>query len=226
MRTSTRDLGELHERIRSWLGGRLGCPVTVSALSHPSGNGMSSETLIFDASWEGSEGRREVGCVARMAPAGEAVPVFPDYDLGRQFEIMRLARERAGTPAPRALWFEPDPAPLGTSFFVMERLAGDVPPDVLPYTFEGWLLDASPPTANGSSGRAWPSSPDCTGPRSPPRTCAPSSSTGRASPRSGGTSTTSGPTTSGRTRRCGSRCWSGRSTGWRSTGRPIPAPTC
>ncbi|GGS55221.1 putative phosphotransferase [Planobispora rosea] len=144
MRTSTRDLGELRDRMRSWLGGRLGRPVTISALSHPSGNGMSSETLIFDASWDSAEGRRDVGCVARMAPAGEAVPVFPGYDLGRQFEVMRLARERAGTPAPRALWFEPDPAPLGTPFFVMERVAGDVPPDVLPYTFEGWLLEASP----------------------------------------------------------------------------------
>ncbi|MET8333859.1 phosphotransferase family protein [Streptosporangium canum] len=143
MRTSTRDLGELRERVRSWLTGRLGRPVTVSRLSQPSGNGMSSETLLFDASWDSPEGRREVGCAARMAPASEAVPVFPDYDLGKQFEVMRMVRERAGVPAPRTLWFEPDPGPLGTPFFVMERLAGDVPPDVMPYTFEGWLLDAS-----------------------------------------------------------------------------------
>ncbi|WP_433376867.1 phosphotransferase family protein [Streptosporangium sp. CA-115845] len=144
MRTSTRDLDELHERMRSWLSGRVGSPVTLSRLSAPSGNGMSSETLLFDASWTAAEGRREVGCVARMAPASEAVPVFPSYDLGRQFEVMRMARERAGVLAPRTLWYEPDPAPMGTPFFVMERLTGDVPPDVPPYTFEGWLLDASP----------------------------------------------------------------------------------
>ncbi|MFC7643593.1 hypothetical protein ACFQX6_24485 [Streptosporangium lutulentum] len=35
MRTSVRDLDELRERLRSWLTGRLGCPVTVSRLSHP-----------------------------------------------------------------------------------------------------------------------------------------------------------------------------------------------
>ncbi|MEU8382427.1 phosphotransferase family protein [Streptosporangium sp. NPDC048865] len=144
MRTSTRDLGELRERMRSWLAGRVGAPVALSPLSRPSGNGMSSETLLFDASWTSAEGAHEVPCVARMAPASEAVPVFPGYDLGRQYEVMRLVRERAGVLAPRTLWYEPDPGPLGAPFFVMERLTGDVPPDVLPYTFGSWLLDASP----------------------------------------------------------------------------------
>ncbi|GAA3010808.1 phosphotransferase family protein [Streptosporangium longisporum] len=159
MRTSTRDLAEVRERLRTWLTGRVGAPVTISRIAHPSGNGLSSETLIFDARWtsggegrevhEGREGREirethEARCVARMAPASEAVPVFPDYDLGRQCEVMRLARERAGVPAPATLWYEPDPGPLGTPFFVMERLEGDVPPDLPPYTFEGRLLEASP----------------------------------------------------------------------------------
>ncbi|MFI6497282.1 phosphotransferase family protein [Nonomuraea typhae] len=82
-----------------------------------------------------------------MAPAAEAVPVFPAYDLGAQFEVMRLVRERAGVPAPRPLWYEPDPEPLGMPFFVMEREDGLVPPDVMPYTFAGWLLDAAPEQA-------------------------------------------------------------------------------
>ncbi|MEV0592630.1 phosphotransferase family protein [Nonomuraea cavernae] len=140
MRTSTRDLDELRHRMGAWLRGRIGTPVVVSELSRPSSNGMSSETLFFTVSLQGRHDR----CVARLAPAAEAVPVFPSYDLRAQFEVMRLAREKAGVPAPRTLWFEPDPAPLGTPFFVMERLDGQVPPDVLPYTFEGWLLDAAP----------------------------------------------------------------------------------
>jgi aminoglycoside phosphotransferase (APT) family kinase protein len=144
MRTSTRDLDELRERLGSWLSGHLGCPVTVSRLSPPSGNGLSSETLIFDAFWDTAEGRKDLPCVARMAPASEAVPVFPNYDLGRQFDVMRLVRERAGVLAPRPLWFEPDPGPMGAPFFVMERLVGDVPADLPPYTFQSWLLDASP----------------------------------------------------------------------------------
>ncbi|MFC5832488.1 phosphotransferase family protein [Nonomuraea insulae] len=140
MRTSTRDLEELRERTAVWLRGRIGGSVTVSEMSRPSENGLSSETLFFTATWEAGSTR----CVARLAPAVEAVPVFPAYDLGAQFEIMRLAREKAGIPAPRALWFEPDPGPLGSPFFVMERADGEVPPDVLPYTFGGWLHDASP----------------------------------------------------------------------------------
>ncbi|MEU0570019.1 phosphotransferase family protein [Nonomuraea sp. NPDC005983] len=140
IRTSTRDLEELHDRVAAWLRGRVGSPVTVSELSRPSGNGLSSETLFFTASW----GRERTRCVARLAPAAEAVPVFPSYDLRAQFEIMRLARGKAGVPVPRALWLEPDPGPLGSPFFVMEREDGDVPQDLTPYTFEGWLRDARP----------------------------------------------------------------------------------
>ena len=45
---------------------------------------------------------------------------------------------------PRVLWLEEDPGPLGAPFFVMERVEGRVPPDVMPYTYEGnWLHAAS-----------------------------------------------------------------------------------
>ncbi|TYB61093.1 phosphotransferase family protein [Nonomuraea sp. PA05] len=140
LRTSTRDLEELRKRATVWLRARVGESATVSEMSRPSENGLSSETLFFTATWDG----RATRCVARLAPAVEAVPVFPSYDLRAQFQMMRLAREKAGIPAPRALWFEPDPGPLGTPFFVMERADGEVPPDVMPYTFGGWLHDASP----------------------------------------------------------------------------------
>ncbi|MEV0229080.1 phosphotransferase family protein [Nonomuraea sp. NPDC050786] len=140
IRTSTRDLEELGERLAVWLSGRLGVRTSVSGVSRPSENGMSSETLFFTAAW----GEGVTRCVARLAPAVEAVPVFPSYDLRTQFGIMRLAREKAGIPAPRALWYEPDPRHLGTPFLVMEREDGDVPPDVMPYTFGSWLLDAAP----------------------------------------------------------------------------------
>jgi aminoglycoside phosphotransferase (APT) family kinase protein len=143
MRTSTRDLDELRDRATRWLRGRVGGDATVSEMSRPSGNGLSSETLFFTASWDGTVKR----CVARLAPAEEAVPVFPSYDLRAQFEVMRLAREKAGIPAPLPLWFEPDPGPLGTPFFVMEAAEGDVPPDVMPYTFEVGLLAALHDTA-------------------------------------------------------------------------------
>ncbi len=45
---------------------------------------------------------------------------------------------------PRVLWLEEDPPPLGAPFFVVERVDGRVPPDVMSYTYEGnWLHAAS-----------------------------------------------------------------------------------
>jgi aminoglycoside phosphotransferase (APT) family kinase protein len=40
-------------------------------------------------------------------------------------------------------WSEPDPGPLGAPFFVMGRVDGQVPPDVMPYNFgDSWLFGA------------------------------------------------------------------------------------
>src|SRR5262245_33531613 len=117
MQTSTRDLAGLRDPLERWLRGKIGSTTRISDLSKPSDNGLSSETLLFDAEVAG----QVTPCVARVAPTTEAVPVFPSYDVGQQFEVMRTAREDGGVLAPRALWFEPDPQLLGTPFFVMER---------------------------------------------------------------------------------------------------------
>jgi aminoglycoside phosphotransferase (APT) family kinase protein len=103
---------------------------------------MSSETVLFDVAW----GRVSKALVARIAPDDADVPVFPTYDLDRQFRVIRLVGERTAVPVPTTLWSEPDPSHLGAPFFVMERVDGQVPPDVSPYPFGGnWLFDASPP---------------------------------------------------------------------------------
>jgi aminoglycoside phosphotransferase (APT) family kinase protein len=48
-------------------------------------------------------------------------------------------------PVPPLLWLETDPSHLGGPFFVMRRVDGLVPRDVLPYTFgDNWLHDADP----------------------------------------------------------------------------------
>jgi len=45
-------------------------------------------------------------------------------------------------PTPR--WCEPDPDAIGAPFFVMSKVDGEVPPDVLPYPFgSNWLFDAA-----------------------------------------------------------------------------------
>jgi aminoglycoside phosphotransferase (APT) family kinase protein len=146
-RTSTRDHDELHRRLVAWLGARVEDP-EVSELVVPESNGMSSETLLFEATWRraASPGTEPTvvtqACAARLSPDPEAVPVFPVYDLERQFRVMRLVGERTTVPVPRTLWMEPDPAAIGTPFFVMERVEGMVPPDIMPYPFGSWLSEA------------------------------------------------------------------------------------
>ncbi|MFI6149568.1 phosphotransferase family protein [Streptomyces sp. NPDC051109] len=139
-RTSTREPGELGRRLAAWLDGRLpGAKVTNVAV--PASNGMSSETLLFDIEHPDTPVR---GCALRLAADPAAYTVFPTYDMPRQHRVMSLVAAHTDLPVPRVLWLEQDPEPLGAPFFVMARAEGRVPPDVMPYTYEGnWLHAAT-----------------------------------------------------------------------------------
>jgi aminoglycoside phosphotransferase (APT) family kinase protein len=141
-RTSTRDRGELQRGLEAWLATKV-AKASISELVVPESNGMSSETLLFDASWDEGGATRTTGCAARLSPDPAAVPVFPVYDLERQFRVMRLVAERSSVPVPATLWLERDESHIGAAFFVMERVDGLVPPDIMPYPFGSWLSEAS-----------------------------------------------------------------------------------
>ena len=143
--TSTRDREDLRAALEEWLAARTGAAdARISELEVPQSNGMSSETLLFDADWTADGGLRRHRCVARLAPAADAMPIFPEYRMRDQFTVMSLVGERTSVPVPRTLWYEDDSAVLGTPFFVMERVDGSVPPDIMPYTFgDNWLAQAS-----------------------------------------------------------------------------------
>ncbi|MCR6031254.1 phosphotransferase [Nocardioides sp. zg-579] len=147
LQRSSRDARPLADRLASWLATQLpvGAHPAVVVHAGTDANGMSSETLPLDATWtEGGEQR--VGrYVARVAPAAEDFPVFPDYALGDQYDAMRLVAELTDVPVPAVRWLEPTGEVLGTPFFLMDRVEGVVPQDVLPYNFgDNWLHDASP----------------------------------------------------------------------------------
>lgn len=137
---STRDLAELRDRLGRWLATAAGADVELGEVEVPASNGMSSETVLFDAAWGGDRHR----LVARLAPEDSAVPVFPTYDLERQARVMTDVRAATDVPVPEVLWSEPDRAPVGTPFFVMRRVDGRVPPDVMPYNFDSWVTAATP----------------------------------------------------------------------------------
>jgi aminoglycoside phosphotransferase (APT) family kinase protein len=146
MKRSTRDPAALRGALRSWLASRLPVDAApeISEVTSPSSTGMSSETLLFEARWAEAGEAREGAFVARVEPDADDCPVFPVYDLKAQFDLLKLVRERSRVPVPRVLWLEQEPRHLGAAFFVMERVEGRVPPDVMPYTFGSWLSEAAP----------------------------------------------------------------------------------
>jgi aminoglycoside phosphotransferase (APT) family kinase protein len=143
---STRDLDALGVRMRSWFVDRLpdGSDPEVVVSNGALTTGLSSETILIDAAWAEGSTRRSESLVARIAPDDSDVPVFPSYDLHRQFETLRLVDQLTDVPVPKMWWLEGDPRAIGSPFFVMSRIEGKVPPDLMPYTFgDNWLFDAS-----------------------------------------------------------------------------------
>lgn len=147
LQRSSRDAASVPAAIASWLTDLLpsGADPHVVLHSGVDANGMSSETLLLDLTWT-HDGQQQVGrCVARVQPAVHDFPVFPRYALADQREAMRLAGELSTVPVPAVRWIEPTGEVLGTPFFLMDRVEGRVPPDVLPYPFgDNWLFDADP----------------------------------------------------------------------------------
>lgn len=112
-----------------WLG-----VAAVTVTGAPSGGGWSNETVFVTA-----DGRE---LVVRLTPRGRSM--FPVYDLSHQVRMLRLAAAE-GLPVPTVVGEEADPAVLGRPFFVMERIAGRVPPDDdPPFTRAGFLFEAAP----------------------------------------------------------------------------------
>src|SRR5437763_2723703 len=146
LRRSSREPEEVRRRLEAWLILRLpaGSAPSVPEVHATEATGVSTETMLFDARWTEDGQERVEHLVARVAPDQVDVPVFPTYDMERQFQVMRLVGEHSSVPVPRTWWLELDATALGTPFFVMGRVDGEVPPDVMPYNFgESWLFDAS-----------------------------------------------------------------------------------
>lgn len=147
LQRSSRDAADLRARLTAWLGELLPDGADPEVVVHEGiqTNGMSSETVLLGVTSTEDGARTTREYVARVAPAASDLPVFPEYRLTDQYDAMRLAGRLAGVPVPPVGLNEPTGDVLGTPFFLMERLDGAVPPDVLPYPFgDNWLYDASP----------------------------------------------------------------------------------
>ena len=137
------DEGALRSRIGPWLRTRLEADeLEMTGVHAPEGQGFSSETVVLGVTWRRGSDEAIARYVLKARPTGETV--FPVYDLEAQFRCMQLVRAHSEVPAAPARWYEPDESLLGRPFYVMDHVEGEVPPDNLPYTLEGFVLDSSP----------------------------------------------------------------------------------
>jgi aminoglycoside phosphotransferase (APT) family kinase protein/putative sterol carrier protein len=136
------DLSDKRPTLTSWLQSKMpqAQNLTLESLER-SGAGLSNETFFIDLSWqEGSQSKSEK-VVLRCPPSG--FPVFPEYDLSKQFRIMH-ALSKTNVPVPKVYWLEEDESVLGTHFYVMGFTPGVIPPEYPPYHSFGMIFDATP----------------------------------------------------------------------------------
>jgi aminoglycoside phosphotransferase (APT) family kinase protein len=140
-----RDPDEVAAILTRWLAARSpGGPVTeVFDVQAPASNGFSNETILCRTRPAAGAAGDERQLVVRVAPTKHLL--FLDAEFSTQYRVMRtLADGGAGIPLPTLGWYEDDPQYLGVPFFSMDHVAGQVPADNLPYTMEGWVIEATP----------------------------------------------------------------------------------
>ncbi len=137
-----RDLEATQTRLGEWFAAEmpLADEVTISSLILPSA-GVSNETLMCDLSWREGGAARSETFVIRLEPAD--FRVFPEYDLTLQAEVMRCL-SGTNVPVPEVPWLEEDAGVLGSPFYVMRKIEGEVPNEVPPYHSFGFCLEATP----------------------------------------------------------------------------------
>ena len=139
------DLGALG----AWLAPRLAAvgEVGIDDVRAPASIGYSAETVLFRAVYHTAGGPAARRLVLRAETPDP--PVYPAQVPGPAVEIdiqRKVMEALAPTPVPVAplLGWEADPAVIGTPFFVMDFIDGDVPSLDPPYTTSGFFAEAAP----------------------------------------------------------------------------------
>jgi aminoglycoside phosphotransferase (APT) family kinase protein len=133
------DIDGTRRKLESWISSNRGRDVRIEELSIPEATGMSNVTLLFDITWDEEGQQRSEPLVARLQPAIER-PVFPDYDLSLQYEVMDAVGRCSDIPVPELCGLETDKSLLGVQFYLMKRTEGRIPTDMPPYNMDGWMM--------------------------------------------------------------------------------------
>lgn len=136
-----RDPEEGRAQLARWLGQQPGVSdATVSSWRVP-GAGSSYETVFCDARWTQDGRVREEELVVRVQLD---YSLFHDADLFLQADVMRGMARHPGVPVPDIYWAERSAQPLGAPFFVMSKVEGQIPPDLIAYR-KGNFVDSLTP---------------------------------------------------------------------------------
>ena len=127
-----KDVDALQARLSDWLSAS---EVRLSAFIKPKA-GMSNETFLFDMSWEENGQTRSM--VARLRPTD--FQVFPEYDLGAQCRVMQAL---TGNAVPVRSYAGSRKMQPSSARHIMERIDGEIPPEIPVYHAYGWCADAS-----------------------------------------------------------------------------------
>ncbi|MDP6469915.1 MAG: phosphotransferase family protein [Pseudomonadales bacterium] len=109
-------------KLERFIEDQTGQAAEVSDLEHLPG-GFSYGTWRLNARWYERGEWFESPLILRIAPRGG---VLEPYDASVEFRILK-ALEATDFPAPRAHWVDATGDVLGTSFYLMEFVEGDVP---------------------------------------------------------------------------------------------------
>ena len=109
-------------KLERFIEDQTGHTAQVYDLEHLPG-GFSYGTWRLNARWHDRGERVEAPLILRIAPRGG---VLEPYDASIEFRILK-ALEDTDFPAPRAHWVDATGDVLGTSFYLMEFVEGDVP---------------------------------------------------------------------------------------------------
>ena len=137
-----RDPDQTRAALIDWLGRQVpgAHEIEIENLMVPQSTGFSNETFLFDAEWALGATRHRAELVLRAQP--QVWAVFPEIDvINQQYRTMKILGAHSDVPVATVRWAEADRDVLGTPFFVMDRLHGQVPGDRPPYTVEGWFID-------------------------------------------------------------------------------------
>jgi len=145
------DVEGTRKKLESWLAEHKGHPVNILQLDIPESTGMSNVTLLFDLAWTDNGQEKKESVVARLQPEIER-PVFPNYDLSLQYEVMQSIGEHSDIPVPVLRGLETDRGLLGVQFYFMKHTPGRIPTDIPPYNMDGWMLHE---TDTATRARMW-----------------------------------------------------------------------